>query len=71
MEPFSVMFWALGIVLAHRLQKVTQPAAWPGIPQQWYRHGTIGQGSVRFNLSEEVTPPPLSSLVVLSLCDQV
>ena len=25
-EPFPALFWALGIVLAHILQKVTQPA---------------------------------------------
>ena len=25
-EPFAALFWALGIVLAHILQKVTQPA---------------------------------------------
>ena len=25
-EPFSVMFWALGIVLAHILKQLTQPA---------------------------------------------
>ena len=25
-EPFSALFLALGIVLAHKLQKVTQPA---------------------------------------------
>ena len=28
----------------------------PGIPQQWYWHGSVWQGSVRFNLSEEATP---------------
>ena len=25
---FAALFWALGIVLAHILQQVTQPAAW-------------------------------------------
>ena len=25
-EPFAVMFWALGIVLAHILKQLTQPA---------------------------------------------
>ena len=26
-EPFPALFWALGIVLVHILQKVTQPAS--------------------------------------------
>ena len=26
-EPFSALFWAIGIVLAHILQWVTQPAS--------------------------------------------
>ena len=37
---------------------MTQPAG-PGIPQAWYWHGTVRQGSVRFNLTEEMSPPSL------------
>ena len=60
-EPFSVLFLALGIVLARG-----DPARQPGIPQPWYWHGTVRQGSVRFNLSEEAPPSsPYSSLDVL------
>ena len=38
---------------------IGDPARRPGIPQAWYWHGTIWQGSVRFNLMEEVSPPSL------------
>ena len=34
-EPFSVMFWALCIVLC-TYTKTVDPACRPGIPQQWY-----------------------------------
>ena len=34
-EPFSALFWALSIVLAHILQKVTQPASLASL-----NHGT-------------------------------
>ena len=36
---------------------IGDPARWPGIPQPWYWHGTIRQGSVRFNWTEEASPP--------------
>ena len=55
-EPFSALFGALGIVLAHMYSAIGDPARRPGIPQPWYWHGTVRQGSVRFNLSEEATP---------------
>ena len=63
-EPFPALFWALGIILAHILQKGTQPA---GLASP--NSGT-GTAPVRFNLSEEVTPPSLylSCCTVLSLC---
>ena len=35
------------------------PARWPGISQPWYWHNTVRQGSVRFNLTEETSPPYL------------
>ena len=52
----SPPFWAHGIVLA------------PSIPQQWYRHGTVRLGSIRFDLREEVMPPYLLPLGVFTLC---
>ena len=65
-EPFAALFWVLCIVLAHTLQQVIQSA----IPQAWYWHTVlyVRQGSVRFNLMEEVSPPPFSFLAVLILC---
>ena len=51
-EPFSVMFWALCIVLC-TYTKTVDPACRPGIPQQWYWHSTVRLGSVRINLSED------------------
>ena len=42
-EPFAVLFWALGIVLAHVLQQVTQPAA--GLASLNYGTGTVLYGS--------------------------
>ena len=38
---------------------IGDPARRPGIPQQLYWHGTVRQGSVRFNLSKEASSPPL------------
>ena len=37
-EPFAVLFWALGIVLTHILQQVTL--------KQWYCHGSGKFGSI-------------------------
>ena len=63
-EPFSVLYWPLGIVITHTA--IGDPARQPGIPQPWFLHGTVRQGSVRFNLSEEAPPSsPYSSLDVL------
>ena len=62
-KPFAVLFWALGIVLCAYTETV-DPACWPGIPQQWYWHGTVGQGSVMFNLSED----ELATCLFLSCC---
>ena len=53
-EPFPALFWTLGIVLAHihtYCKRWTSPR--PGIPQLWYWHGTVRQGSIRFNLTED------------------
>ena len=49
-EPFPALFWAL--------------AGRPGIPKPWYWYGTVRQGSLRFNLTEEALPPT----PVLSSC---
>ena len=38
---------------------IGDPARRLGIPQLWYWHGTVQQGSVRFNLREEESPPTL------------
>ena len=50
-EPFAALFWALGIVLAHILQQVTQPA---GLASFNSGTGTVlysvQQGSGTFNL---------------------
>ena len=39
--------------------ETVDPACRPGIPHQWYWHGTLRQGSVRFNLREEASLSPL------------
>ena len=38
---------------------IGDPARRPGIPQPWYWNSTVRQGSVRFNLTEEASPPTL------------
>ena len=53
-EPFAVLFWALGIVLAHILQQMTQPAGLPSL-----NHGRLRQWKDRFNLREEALAPSL------------
>ena len=72
-EPISVLFWALGRHCIRAYTAIGDPAHQPGIPQPWYWHGTVRQGSVRFNLSEEVTPSFPSrctySLLKLNLTD--
>ena len=55
-EPFSALFLALGIVCTRAYTAIGDPARRPGIPRPWYWHGTVRQGSVRFNFSEEATP---------------
>ena len=63
-EPFAVLFWALGIVLSHILQQLTQPAGQAYLNHAWYWHGTVRQGSVRFNLRERCLGPlPLPILL--------
>ena len=48
------------------------PARRPGIPQQRYWHGTVWQGSVRFNLIEDVSAPSLfPSSCIIFLCREV
>ena len=61
-EPFAALFWALGIVISHILQQVTQPVglAFPN-------YGTARQWKVGFNLTDEALPPPISPLGVLTL----
>ena len=51
-EPFAALFWALGIVIAHILKQLTQPASPASLKY-------VRQGSVRLNLKEEEPPPPL------------
>ena len=38
------------ITVARTKKSGSRPALQPSIPQQWYWHGTVWQGSVRFNL---------------------
>ena len=68
-EPFSARFLALGDVLAHIRHTCTDTGDPACIPQLWYWHGTVRQGSVMFNLSEEATPS--SPLDVHTLCRSV
>ena len=44
---------------AFTVTAIGDPALRPGIPQPWYWHGTVPQGSDRFNLTEEASPPNL------------
>ena len=55
-KPFALLFWALGIVLAHILKQLTQPA---GLASLNSCTGTVlyGRGSVRFNLRVRRQPP--------------
>ena len=50
-EPFAALFWALGIVLAHILELVTQPSFLASL-----NNGTVRQWKVGFNLTEEAMP---------------
>ena len=63
-EPFAVLFWALGIVLAHKCNAKGDPARRPGIPQPWYWHSTARQWKVQLD-KRHVGPPPFSHLAVL------
>ena len=61
-KPFPALFWALGGIVhtcAFTVTAIGDPALRPGIPQPWYWHGTVPQGSDRFNLTEEASPPNL------------
>ena len=53
-EPLLPCFWVLGIVLAHILELVTQPAGLASL-----NYGTVGQWKVGFNLTKESSPPYL------------
>ena len=53
-EPFPALFWALGIALVHAYTAIDDLARRPGIPQLWYWNGTVWQGSVRLNLTDEL-----------------
>ena len=57
-EPFSALFWALGIVLAHILQKVTQPASLASLN---HGSGTVlyGRGQLGSIRVKKRPPPPL------------
>ena len=65
-EPFAALFWALGIVLAHILQKVTQPAGLASL-----NRGTAmvlyGRGQLGSILWKTCRPPPFTILDVLYL----
>ena len=68
-EPFAVLLWALAIVLT---QQVTQPAALASLN---FGTGTVlytvQQGSVRFNLIDDVSAPSLfPSSCIIYLCQQ-
>ena len=52
-DPFAVLFWALGIVLVHILQQVTQPT---GLASFTLRYSTAVESKVQF---EEASPPYL------------
>ena len=68
-EPFTVLFWALGFVLTHICTVTGDPARRPGIPQPWHWHCTVWQGSVRFNLLEDASAPSLyPSRCIICLC---
>ena len=54
-EPFADLFWALGIVLAHILQQVTQPPALH--PSTMHVTGTV---TVLYGKGR---PPPFSHLL--------
>ena len=58
-EPFDVLFWALGIVLTHIVHQVTQPAGLTSLNRGTEWHGTVRQGSVRSNLIEDALAPSL------------
>ena len=69
-EPFPALFWAIGIVLAHILQQVTQHA---GLASLHCGTGTVlysrGQlGSIRVKTSRL---PAFTFLAVLILCHTV
>ena len=48
---------------------IGDPARQPGIPQQWYWDGTVRQGSVGFNLSEDASATcHFRSCCIIYLC---
>ena len=67
-EPFAVLFWALGIVPANKLKQLTHPAGLASL-----NRGTgmvlysVQQGSVEFNLREEASAPSLSLILLYYL----
>ena len=61
-EPFAFLFWALGIVLCAYTETV-DTACRPGIPEQYYWHGTVSQlDSIRVKTGRL---PVFSDLAVL------
>ena len=66
-KPFAVLFWALGTVLGHLLQLVTQPACLASLN---YDTVTVLYGRpVRFNLIEDASAPFLfPSSCIINLC---
>ena len=67
-EPFAALFWALGIVLVQcAYTETVDPACQPSIPQQWYWHGTVPQGSVWFNLRVKMSATCFSYLAIYYL----
>ena len=69
-EPFAVLFWALGIVCTRAYTETVDPARRPSILQPWYWHCTVRQGvSYRFNLREDASAPSLyPSCCIIYLC---
>ena len=73
---YNWTFWCPVLVSRHCTCAYTEtvdPACRPSIPQQWYWHGTVRQGSVRFNLREEESAPfPFTILLyIIYLCGTV
>ena len=67
-DPFPTLFWALGIVLVLKLQRMTQPA---GLASLNRGIGTVlyGRGQLGSIWRKKRRPQPFSFLAVLTLWD--